>query len=72
MADPVPDATVDEAEASPRSDASELLARAARIRERSTELIETLGPDHPLVREALERAAYLEAEAGRPGHIRLR
>ena len=25
----------------------ELLARAARIRDRSRELIETLGPDHP-------------------------
>ncbi|MFN3217029.1 MAG: hypothetical protein ACE367_11085 [Acidimicrobiales bacterium] len=35
-------------------------ARAARIRERSLELIEALGADHPLVVEALARADALD------------
>ena len=56
----------------PRADADELLARAARIRERSQELIEALGADHPLVAEALVRAEALEREAARPGEIHLR
>ena len=53
-------------------EAVELLARAARIRERSQELVEALGADHPLVAEALERAAALEHRARKPGEIRLR
>ncbi|MGI9643018.1 MAG: hypothetical protein ACR2N9_09565 [Acidimicrobiia bacterium] len=61
-----------QAEARARSDADELLARAARIRLRSSELVDSLGSEHPLVARALERAAYLEAEAARPGHIDLR
>lgn len=35
-------------------------ARAARIRERSVELVEALGADHPLVAEALARADALD------------
>lgn len=54
------------------SRAQELLARAARIRERSTELSAALGPDHSLVAQAIERAEYLEREAATPDHIDLR
>lgn len=61
-----------EAEAHPRSDAEELLARAARIRERSQELIDELGPEHPLVAHAISRAEALENEAKTPGRIDLR
>ena len=50
----------------------ELLARAARIRDRSRELIETLGPDHPLVAQALRRAEALERKAIHPNAIDLR
>ncbi len=46
--------------------------RAQRIRERSRELAEALGPDHALVRAALEKAEALEWEADHPGEIRLR
>jgi len=60
-----------QADATARSDADELRAQAQRIRERSEELIAVLGEDHPLVAEALERAAYLEAKASRPSHINL-
>ena len=61
-----------EAEAIPRDDANERLARALRIRERSKELIAELGADHPLVAQALQRAEALEREAARPGEIHLR
>lgn len=50
----------------------ELLARAARIRERSQELINTLGEDHPLVDQALRRAEALEHQAMHPDRIDLR
>ena len=50
----------------------ELLARAARIRERSQELIDTLGADHPLVNQALRRAEALEHQALHPDRIDLR
>ena len=50
----------------------ELLERAARIRERSRELIDTLGEDHPLVSQALQRAAALERKALHPDRIDLR
>ncbi len=50
----------------------ELLARAARIRARSQELIDTLGPEHPLVAQALRRAEALERKAIRPDAIDLR
>lgn len=46
--------------------------RARRIRERSEELVEALGPDHPLVRAALEKADALDWEAEHPGEIRMR
>lgn len=42
-------------------------ARAARIRQRSMELIEALGADHPLVAEALARADALEADIPQTG-----
>ena len=61
-----------EAETVERDDAGELIARARRIRERSQELIDELGPDHPLVSQALERATALEREAAAPGQIHLR
>ena len=61
-----------EAETTERSDADELRARAARIRERSEELVAALGPDHPLVAQALARAESLEREAANPRHIDLR
>lgn len=55
----------DPAGAGRAADATETLAdrraRAARIRERSRELIEALGADHPLVAEALARADALDA-----------
>ena len=43
-------------------DVADRRARAARIRRRSLELIETLGADHPLVAEALARADALETD----------
>ena len=46
-------------------DAAELLARAQRIRARSRLLIQELGPDHPLVARALQKARSLEAQADR-------
>jgi hypothetical protein len=46
--------------------------RASRIRERSEELVEALGADHPLVRAALEKADALDWEAEHPGEIRMR
>ena len=55
-----------------RSHNEELLARAARIRERSQELIDTLGADHPLVSQALRRAEALEHQALHPDRIDLR
>lgn len=60
-----------QAEVVPTGEAVELLARAARIRERSQELVVALGADHPMVAEALERAAALEHQARKPGEIRL-
>ena len=50
----------------------ELLARAARIRARSQELVDTLGADHPLVAQALRRAEALERRAIHPDSIDLR
>jgi hypothetical protein len=54
----------DPGDAGGAADATETLAdrraRAARIRERSLELIEALGADHPLVAEALARADALD------------
>lgn len=41
-------------------DVADRRARAARIRQRSLELIEALGADHPLVTEALARADALD------------
>ncbi len=64
--------TRERAEVVERSDSDELRARAARIRERSVELIAELGPDHPLVAQALEKADRLELEASRPAQIDLR
>ncbi len=61
-----------EAEAIEVEDAASLRARAARIRERSAELIQALGPDHPLVAQALENARQLEREADSPGRINRR
>ena len=61
-----------EAEVVPRDDQNELLARAERIRIRADELISELGPDHPLVYQALQRADALEREARQPGQIHLR
>ena len=45
-------------------DVADRRARAARIRQRSRELIEALGADHPLVAEALARADELDADPG--------
>lgn len=64
--------TREQAEVVERSDADELRARAARIRERSAELIAELGAGHPLVAQALEKAELLELEASRPAEIHLR
>ncbi len=61
-----------EAEPVARENADSLRARAARIRERSVELIDALGADHPLVSEALENARRLEREADAPSQINLR
>ncbi|MGI9621877.1 MAG: hypothetical protein ACR2PK_03490 [Acidimicrobiales bacterium] len=61
-----------QAEVEARDDENELLARALRIRERADELIAALGPDHPLVDQALQRADALEREARQPGQIHLR
>ena len=61
-----------DAEVVARHDAEELRRRAARIRDRSTELATELGADHPLVLRALEKAEYLDHEASKPGEIRLR
>jgi hypothetical protein len=66
-------ATVDEA-GDPQADTVEEVAdrrvRAARIRQRSMELIEALGADHPLVTEALARADALEADLPKAGRSR--
>lgn len=64
--------TREQAEVVERDDADELRARAARIRERSAELIAELGADHPLVAQAAEKAELLELEASRPAEIQLR
>ncbi|MEM7288619.1 MAG: hypothetical protein AAF480_19915 [Actinomycetota bacterium] len=75
-ADPIDDeGTVDtrpEIEIEHQPGNKELLARAARIRERSRELIETLGEEHPLVAQALRRAEALERRAIHPDRIDLR
>ena len=75
-ADPIDDeGTVDtrpDIEIEPGTGNQELLARAARIRERSRELIDTLGADHPLVDQALRRAEALERQAIHPDRVDLR
>ena len=76
QAEPIDDeGTVDtrpQIEIDERSDKDELLARAARIRERSQELIDTLGEEHPLVAQAVQRAEALERRAIHPDRIDLR
>ena len=49
------------AEDADAEDVADRQARAARIRQRSLELIEALGADHPLVAEALARADALDS-----------
>ena len=75
-ADPIDDeTTVDtrpEIEIEHAAGNQELLARANRIRERTQELIATLGEDHPLVAEARRRAEALERRAIHPNSIDLR
>ena len=56
----------------PDAEPDERLVRARRIRERSQELIDTLGIDHPLVTAALEKADALERQATSPDEIHLR
>jgi hypothetical protein len=60
-----------DAEVVARNGADDLRVRAARIRERSVELIDELGADHPLVIRALAKAESLEREADKPGEIHL-
>jgi hypothetical protein len=61
------EARADASADSPVDDRDERLVRAQRIKERSKELVEALGPDHPLVAAALERAESLERQARNPG-----
>ncbi len=63
--------TQSDAESVEREDADDLRAIAARIRDRSVELVDELGADHPLVKRALARAEALEREADKPGEIHL-
>lgn len=56
----------------PDAATDELRARARRIRVRAQELVDALGAEHPLVREALERADALDRRAEAPGQIHLR
>ncbi len=54
------------------NDVADRRTRAARIRSRSLELIDALGPDHPLVAEALARADALDGGVTSPATLDLR
>ncbi len=59
-----------DAEACQLDDADDLRVRASRIRARSAELIAELGPEHPLVARAVNKARVLDLQASALAPIR--